>query len=273
MIEDMSAQAGNRPQDNFVWMVIAAGVSALVLALGLFVFASNVAYRENFHAWYLLAFFLGTAGLGASIGFRKLSVALLMAVLLAVILGVSIAKFGWQKNIRLVTDNPGAVTALGDYTRLMPTLEQHWNPYDSAPDWVKFDEECYRPALGQGSYAETCKDKNRIFSAYGIDVMQTIRDRYSVMKDTARRISTGELASKQAYMDCISGGSCAVVPLLPVGVDAAKLGPTNEDYKDVRIAFWNLIDGKEMTVDLCEYMPFCKAMTTTGAVTRTDFPG
>lgn len=276
MIEDMAAPRATaptaKPQDNFLWIVIAAGVSALVLAIGLFIFASNVEYRETHHAWYLLGFFVMTIGLGISIGARRVSIAVLMGVLVALVLGISLAKFSWQKSIRETVNNPTVVTALGDYVRNISPLESHWNPYDVSPDWVKFDEECYRPALGQGSYAEDCKNKNKIFEVYSIDVMQVITDRFNLMKDTARRISTGELNNKQAYLDCVSSGSCAPVPLLPAAA-LGQLSPADPEYKDIRLAFWDLVDNAEMKLSLCEHMPFCKAMTTTGAVTRTDFPG
>ncbi len=262
------------PHEDYLWFLVTGGATTIVLAVGLFVFAVNLDVREVFHGWYVLAFFAMTVGFAYALSTKNFITVVFLLLLIIADLGMSWAKFDWHRNLVAKVNEPGQVSVLGDYVRELPSLEQHWMASytnSGGPDWVRFDEECYRPALTGGVFSENCKTKEAINAVYRLPIMQTIEDRFQLMKATAKRVVDKSLATKADYDLCVADGSCAQIPLLPAAADVSKMVPLSEDYKDIRTAFWMYVDKEKLTIGACEAMPLCKAMTVTGAVARTDF--
>lgn len=270
-IAALSDDPKDNPQTNFLWIIIAGGLSAVIFAVGLFLFASNTAYREPYHGWYLFGFFVSTIGMGVAFGTKRVSLGIFLFILVAGILTLSVLKFEWRKKLtlRMTADNP--VTVLGDYATVLPTFEEYWYPYSIQPNWVKFDEECFIPVMQNREPAPECKSKDAIFTTYRIQVISEMTNRFQAMKATAGKIDRKELATKQAYESCLQDNSCVMVPLLPPDVDPAAVEVDSDQYQKERVAFWQLIDSKDMTSALCDYMALCKVLTKSGALTRNDF--
>lgn len=267
--------ASANPHEDYLWFLVAGGVTAVVLAAGLFVFASNLDAREMYHGWYVLGFFILTIGFSAALAAKKFGTSAFLLLLVIADLGISWAKFDWHRGLLADINAPGQVSVLGDYVRTLPTLEEHWMASytnSGGPDWVRFDKECYKPALTGGAFSPNCKTKDLVTTTYRLPIMQFIDQRFQLMKTTAKRVNDKGLTTKVMYDTCVSDGSCAQIPLLPAAVvDPTLITPVSEEYKDIRNAFWLLVDKDKLTIGACEAIPLCKAMTITGAVVRTDF--
>lgn len=264
---------GSDPQSPYRLAMIAAGLSVVILAIGLFIFASNTDNREEFHGWYLLAFFVFTMGFGVTFGLKKFIPAVLCVIVAAAIIGVSMVKFDHRAKLVALATTPGNQSLLGDYVDRLPAWEYEILNINDEPKWVKFDTECYRPMMAKnaGSVADTCKTKESIQSTYNINLLSIINSRYTLMRSTAQKINDKTLADKAGYEACVASRGCAEVPMLPPDANVAELTNASPEYRQIRNAFWQLIDNEKMDASLCEYISLCKAMFDVGAVNRTDF--
>jgi uncharacterized membrane protein len=264
---------GSDPQSPYRLAMIAIGLSVVILAVGLFVFASNTENREDFHGWYLLAYFVFTGGFGVAFGAKKFLPAILCAVMLVGVIGVSMVKFDHRAKLAAFANAPGNGSLLGDYVDRLPAWEYDVLSIGDEPKWAKFDAECYRPIMAQGAenIPETCKTKEAVQTTYNINLLTVINSRYTLMRTTAQQINDKTLADKASYEACVAGQSCAVVPMLPLDANVADLTHESLEYRQIRNAFWQLIDNEQMDASLCEFISLCKAMFDAGAIKRTDF--
>lgn len=266
-----AADEGN-PQNEYRWAMIAAGIGAVIVAIGMFIFASNADNREDFHGWYLLAFFAFTAGFSVAFGMKRFGLAIFSLIVLVAILGVSIMKFQYRASLASLAVQPGYDSIIGDYLRTPPPLEVTYMPFSDDPKWVQFDKDCYRPLVAkQGDVPEMCKTKETIVNTYNINIIATIKQRYALMRATAQQIEQKQLVDKASYESCVTSGGCAEVPMLPADANIVNITASSPDYKDIRLAFWDLIKNEEMDAASCAFIPLCKTMFDAGAVTRTDF--
>ena len=113
----------------------------------------------------------------------------------------------------------------------------------------------------QGQRDVRCTSMVAIRKAFGFDLMAEINDRYKKMKKTAADIAAGGL-SDDAYKVCLKAKTCAEVPMLddenPVNTPKAKA---------VSRAFWDLADGKSLTLSICKFMPLCSTALVNDVVT------
>lgn len=262
------------PQSPYRLAILGAGIAVIVMAIGLYIFASNTENREMYHGWYLLAFFVFTTGFGAAIGMSRPGIAVLLAVFIAGILGVSMVKFDYRSKIIKLVNTPGNATLLGDYVQFLPPWEHEALSIGQEPKWVKFDTECYRPLMREkteGGVPDTCTSKDAIQTAYNINLLSAIQDRYALMRSTAQQIEKKEILDKTSYEGCIAGGTCAQVPLLPEDAKIEEISNASPEYRQIRNAFWQLIDSDKMDASLCEFISLCQAMFKINTIKRTDF--
>ncbi len=261
------------PRSPYRLAMIAAGISIVVIAVGLFIFANNTENREDFHGWYLLGFFISTVGFGAALGTKKFGLATLCALLLSGCMVVSLLKFDHRATISALVNKPGNESLLGDYVERLPPWEYDFLGIGNEPKWVKFDDECYRPILAQklDSLPESCRTKESVQMTYNINLLALINARYALMRTTAQQINDKQITDKSGYESCVASGSCAEIPMLPIDAQVDQLTNASPEYRQIRNAFWQLIDADEMDASLCEFITLCKAMFQAGAVTRTDF--
>lgn len=137
-------------------------------------------------------------------------------------------------------------------------------PYADAES--RFMRECVEVADNLKPLPETCRSEDSIRQAYGgLDVRVLIEKKRSRMSATARRIASGELQDPLRYKECIARGECAAVPLLPPalsGADIAQLTPTQQQ---ISAAFWDLAEGDMLTAPVCESIPECRVLHSSGA--------
>lgn len=266
------SQTDAQTQSNYKLIIVAGGVSALLLSIILFIFASNVEARELYHGYYLAASFVFIAGFGVALGMRRYGLAGFAFAVLAIILAVSILKFNARSDINATILNTDQPTIIGTYVNEIPAWEVRMMPFLKTPKWVEFDKECFQPTFIEGaSISQNCASKEAIFSHYNISVTSLINQQYNKLHGTAMRIKNEEFMDKASYEGCVSDGFCANVALLPSVVAPDTITETSPEYKEIRTAFWELIDNEQMSVEYCDSMDLCKAMTQIGAVDRRDF--
>lgn len=113
----------------------------------------------------------------------------------------------------------------------------------------------------QGQKDARCISVAAIKTAFGFDLMTEINDRYKKMKKTAADIAAGKLTD-DAYKTCLKENTCAEVPMLEDG------NPANTPKaKEVSRAFWDLAEGKSLTLDTCRFIPVCSTALLNGVVT------
>ena len=57
---------------------------------------------------------------------------------------------------------------------------------------------------------------------------------------------------------------------MPKDVDPDMIDPDSNDHLPVRRMFWQLIDEKTLTPELCAHIPLCAALTKTGALVNVE---
>lgn len=251
--------------------VIAIGVTALMLIVGVFAYLGRYAYAEDGHNWYLF-FYILTCG-GLFWGIRRMNIGLIIAM---VLLGIGIQVFANQKfNWRYeYVENAlaGKHFELSEFIHEYPTYEQYLFNITGAPDWVRLNRQCIQPALNEQSTHPNCATTDMIFNNYNIDIIDEMRRYANRMRATAKQLDEGKLKRRHEYQACIQRGQCATIPLLPKGVDAEQIDPMSQDYLDIRQAYWSLVNDKTLTPAVCSLTPMCKAMVKMGLVQPNSLP-
>ncbi len=262
----------NKVNSDYTLIIIAGGLSAVFLSIILFVFASNVESRELYHGYYLLVSSILAGGFGVALAFKRFGLAAVTFALLTIVLMVSVLKFNARAQINDTILNASVPTIIGTYVPNIPIWEKRVIPYFNTPKWVEFDRDCFRPAFIEGAQiAQECNSKESIFSTYNLSVMALINGYYNKLFNTATRVRNQEFPDRFAYEGCVNDGYCAQVALLPSNVLPNSITETSPDYKEIRQAFWQLIDNEVMSVEYCDTMDLCRVMTQAGAIDRRDF--
>jgi hypothetical protein len=147
-----------------------------------------------------------------------------------------------------------------------PTFEEHTFAWLlDEPRWVDFAEQCYRPLLNASNMQDAkesinrhCRNEASIRDFYKVDVSDIINDYYRRMVNTAKQIEKERFRTKAQFEQCIKDKKCAMIPLLPEGVEVRA---TSDDYMDIRNQFWSLINDKTMSQENCDYFEFCRVMS------------
>jgi hypothetical protein len=248
--------------------VIVGGTLVALQLLFLFTFRS---YLDFGHIFTTIAFLLLALFAFWSLKQAKIIPVILCIVAASGLLFLSLIKVKWNESYLqgLTTAN---AFVLEDYIEKYPTLEEHFFSRTlGKKDWIRLAERCVEPALNQRPVYGFCRDPSLIKEYYRIDIQEEIDTALSRMQRTARDIESGRISNAGQYRRCIAEKRCAPIPLLPGNVEAQSLANDSTQYVDVRQAFWDLVEGRGMTPQICAAMTLCRAMMAIGVV-QFDMP-
>lgn len=136
-------------------------------------------------------------------------------------------------------------------------------------DVVAFARDClgsHKEPKMINSTGKYCKSLNDIQKYYGVDLEQILMDYHAKMQTTAKRIEQGQ-AMQLGYPLCINTKKCAYIPLPPAGMTEQEI----KDSTDVKISiirdgFWDLIEKKAITANVCANMYLCNRLVEIGVI-------
>jgi hypothetical protein len=127
-----------------------------------------------------------------------------------------------------------------------------------------------KPLSGAELFVKTCGTQGKpdpnclsiadIEKTFGFDLMAEIDGRYRKMKTTASDIAAGKLTD-DGYKACLADGTCAEVPMLD-----EKMGDQTPRAKEISRTFWELVDGKYLSLGICKNMPVCAVALENGVL-------
>lgn len=247
-------------------LLISIAVSMLALILGAIQLLGQWEYYEEGQGILLGIYAFGCFILFFALRFTKVSQIVASVALLGLILFYANVKFDWRKTYIDNAQN-GNPFILEPYITQYPTLEENtfgflWNE----PQWVAFANTCVKPAIAGAPVEKVCRSNQSINDEFDINPTTLINTHYKKMQRTAQRIQDGDLKTKNAYQRCLMNKTCAIIPLLPVGVDAEKIDQQSTDHLKTRRMFWSLINDKEISPEICEYIDLCRGLRDIGVM-------
>jgi hypothetical protein len=247
--------------------------SALVVAIlfligGLYVFFKDYTYKEEGHLILLGAYVLLCGLFYLFFKLWKIGLTAFTVLLMVFCLTLIVQKYEWRK------DYVDAATPffLEEYIKDYPSFEEHLKiSYMGGENWIAFSKECAEPAMLAKVVSLDCKSISAVKNKYGIDLKAAVNAYFKKMQGTAKRVSGGKLKTTAQYRTCIQNKSCAQIPMLPKNVNADDIDPNSHDHKEIREAYWALIEEKKMTAPVCKYMKLCKIMLELEIVNLENF--
>lgn len=237
---------------------VATGLVCAVFGLILFMFQG--AYAEKGHDKLLMVYIIMAIILIIPVYFSKKGVISLLAIMMVTTLVYSWMKFDWRADYIKNAKNGNAFileTYIDDY----PTFEDHYFPILSdKPQWVHFANDCYKPATKSQDMAQTCRSTSLIQTNYNINLDRVIRNHFRKMKTTAEMLQQGQLLNKEQYRRCLTTKRCAIIPLLPADAEGKEIDASSDDYIQIRRQFWSLVNDKEISPEICEFIDLCRVM-------------
>lgn len=252
--------------------VLAAAIATVAMAgAGLYVFIRGSAYFENGQFILIVFFLCSLALLFLGVLRLKIPMAGLGLVLGVICLFGAYEKFAWRRAY-VESGLAGKPFILDAHVRTYPPLEVYLAaPYLGLPDWVRLARDCVEPVRATTAPGEHCGNLEDIRKTYHVDAKAEVKAYRDRMARTADQIVKGKLGKKKDYQACIARKDCAEVPLLPKDVNPDTVDPESNDYLPVRRMFWQLIDEKTVTPELCARIILCAALSKTGAITDVEF--
>ncbi len=235
-------------------------LAVMFLLGGLITFFKDIEYIERGHPAIIMAYVVMCGVF--YIAFRSWRVGLSAVCVFAMIflLAFGVQKYHWRKDYV----DGRTQFYLEEYIKEYPSLEQYlMASYFGGENWVGFTKNCVDPVMQSMQAAKVpgdCASAELIKKNYGVDVKQAVKDYFAKMKQTAQRIESGKMKTAKQYQDCVADKSCAVVPMLPKGVDPEEINPNSGDFIDVRKAFWSVMNDKTVSPEVCEYIKLCKVL-------------
>lgn len=248
-----------------------APVATLVAGLaGFYMFAKDWSYFESGQSGLIACFIAGLVGLFFSLARNKMALAVLAALLCAGTIVASQKKYEWRRDY-LEKSRAGTPFVFEPYIVHYPPYEEYLlAPWMGTPDWVRFARACADPVQSGDTPAKACSDLAAIRQTYHIDAMGAVNTYRLKMAQTAQKIADGKITKKIDYLNCLSSKQCAEVPLLPPEVDADMIDPGSDDYLQIRRPFWQLINDKSITPEICGYISLCRILDKTGALEQSQ---
>ena len=240
-------------------------ISAGLMAVGMLIFLKDYAYVEATTGPIMLGFVVANIVFFLTFRQSKYAVAIPAAIIMALCLGAMVAKYEWRKDYML----SGFV--LEKYLSSYPSLEQYMmmKITGEGENWVDYANDCVKPILAQRQGGPNCGSEAAIRQAYGINVNSAMKKELRRMSRTAQSIVDQD--KRLRYPACIGKKRCSEVPLLPPGVDGTTIGSMALDHKDVRVAFWDLVEKEDITPEICRHMDLCIILTRSGVLKPEDF--
>lgn len=241
--------------------LVLAGVFALI-GVAVFFFY-GFAYVELSTLPYMLVYVGACALVYFSLKTFNILRVLVMTVVAGLILTVSLMKINWQKSYYESKEPFMFLAHIDDY----PSWEENMiAPLTGAPNWVKFASECGKPAQEGEGYREDCKSLVTIKRRYNLDMNAELDEYLARMRHTASLVQRrGSLTAPQ-YTNCIYKRECAEIPVLPQDVKPEDIDPENQQHVYITKAYWDLVEGKPLSPEICSFITLCKVLRTTGAI-------
>lgn len=239
-------------------------VSGTLVAMQLIMLFTFRSYLDFGHIFTTIAFCVAALIVFWSLQKAKIIAAILGILLATMLLYASLAKVKWNESYLqgLTTAN---AFVLEDYIDEYPSLEEHFfSRTMNKKDWIRFAEVCVTPALAQRPVPGICRDARAIRDTFRIDVKREIDSFLARMQLTAKEVESARIRSGSQYQQCIAEKRCAPIPLLPENVDADSLVNDSVQHLVVRQGFWDLVEERGLTNNVCQAMVLCRAMLQTG---------
>lgn len=245
-------------------LIIPIIITLMVIIFGTSFFLSNWAYSENGSLELFLSYLVISIILFFTLRNKKHRSSIFIFLIIIFIIAYSNIKFDWRKNY-IQDTNDGVYFLLDPYISSYPTLEKHLFSWVSGtPKWIDFTDDCFKPALKNKEIPRKCRSESLIQENYNINITTMVNDYYAKMKSTAKKIERGRIKNKKQLEACLNNKKCAMIPLLPAGVD--EITESSTKYKKTRKMFWSIINDKEISPEVCDYISLCKAMRNTGVI-------
>lgn len=243
-------------------MPVSLSVGLIALGYGLYNFLSQWSYSEVGHEYLLIAYAIAAVLMFLALRMSRTGISVFFLIFLVGVTFYANQKFDWRKSYVTAAEK-GNYFAMEQYIDKYPTFEDHkfaW--FSDTPRWVGFSKDCYEPLLNSENIPKqkigrNCKNATLIKDFYRVDVHQIINTHYRKMQSTAKRLENGKL-NKRKFEACLNNKSCAMIPLLPAGVEVDQ---QSEDYMDIRKQFWSVRNDKKMSQPNCDFFDFCRVMT------------
>jgi hypothetical protein len=247
--------------------------SALVVAIlfllgGLYVFFKDYSYAEDGHLILLGLYVAFTFFFYLSFKAWKIPLTAFFVLLMVFNLTLIVQKYEWRK------DYVEAQTPffLEEYIDEYPSFEEYLKiSYMGGENWIGFSKDCAEPVMLGQSVPTECQSLSSVKEVYGVDLKAAVNAYFKKMQSTARKIGDGKLKNKIQYITCIEEKSCAEVPMLPDNVNAEDIDPNSNAHKEIREAYWALIEEKQITAPVCKKMKLCTVMARLNIVDLDDF--
>lgn len=241
-------------------LILSIAVSILSLIGGVSHLLGRWEYYESGQGILLIIYILGCFILFFAVRFIKVMQILAAFLLLGLIIFYANQKFDWREEY-ISNAMKGDHFILQEYIDQYPTMEEYnfgwlW----SEPRWVHFARECVEPGMNKRNVEPACRSAGGILEEYHIDIQSVINQQFKKMQSTAQKIERGQLKDKRQYQNCLDQKQCAFIPLLPANVDPEQVKRESEDYLVIRQTFWSLVNDREISPNVCEYMLLCRVM-------------
>ncbi len=239
-------------------------VATLILGcVGFYMFAKDWAYFEDGQMGLIACFLAGMVGVFYALTRRRAMLALVMLALCVGTIFASQKKYEWRKAY-LEKRAAGEPFVLEPYISAYPPYEEYLlAPWLGTPDWVRFARDCIEP---DDITVKACTSLSAIRQRYNIDVMAVLNAYRAKMARTAQKVVDGKITKKIDYTNCLSSKQCAEIPLLPPEVSADQINTESDDYIQIRKPFWQLVNDKTITPEICAWIGLCRALGKTGAI-------
>lgn len=187
----------------------------------------------------------------------------LFTLLAFVVLALSAVKISWQ-NKQFSMKEPFIFYA---HVEEFPSWEAYLlNPFTKQPNWLLFAKECGYPVLRGETFDAACTSLNSIENRYHFDAFQIVKDYHSLMQRTAALIEKRGTMNGEAYRTCVLKKECAQIPLLPTDVNPDEIAAGDDTYNHISRPYWDLVENKPLTPELCDFFPLCRVLRKTGAM-------
>lgn len=246
-------------------VIIPLTVAIIAIIFGVNNFTSQWAYSEHGHNYLFWGYMTCCALLFILIRLKKIVLIVPLAITMIIIILYANQKFEWRKDY-IVETKAGNPFVLMPYIDGYPTYEDHLFWFlNNKPRYINFSNECFKPALNNQQAGRDCNNKNQIYDAYKIDVVDLIESYYQKMKYTARKIETNAFKNTAQFEQCLRDRQCVMIPLLPAGTD--EISAKSPEYIGIRNQFWSLIEDNTISAENCDFVDLCRAMRSLGVYT------
>jgi hypothetical protein len=239
-------------------LIIPAVIAVIAFIIGAVFHLSSWNFMDQGHDVILMIYGVACLILGYFIHTKKASSSFLMIFIMGIILTYSSYKFEHRERYITAAER-GNFFILEPYIDAYPTYEDYvFAGLLGKPKYINFVDDC----IDANFIGQNCRSSALIQQNYGIDINNMIDSQFMKMKKTAQSIEQGRIKNKRQLERCLTQKNCAMIPLLPMGIEAEEINQTSNLFLDTREMFWELVDKSQTEISprICEFMDLCRAM-------------